>query len=224
MFTYQDRDVPKMPTPGKIHLPILPESVLEEMNDEFMDAKGDPIDTTLLKLPASSLKGTFAKAYKILTEITAQIGWDTLLKCRSSVFVMEEEYREEKKHNNASVTAIHGESPRQSTEDVEQSNGTHTPEEKKETNGDAEEENKNEGDEIEKPATSVAPEEKDEESSDSDKKPAEKYTHFQNKRLCERWLDNLFMVLYEVRLPVHLFTLLILQGLRDSGYCPQLVI
>jgi Chs5-Arf1p-binding protein BUD7/BCH1 len=23
------------------------------------------------------------------------------------------------------------------------------------------------------------------------------YTHFQNKRLCERWLDNLFMVLYE---------------------------
>ncbi|CCX34663.1 Chs5p-Arf1p-binding proteins-domain-containing protein [Pyronema domesticum] len=197
MFTYQDRDVPKMPTPSKIHLPILPESVLEEMNDEFMDAKGDPIDTTLLKLPASSLKGTFAKAYKILTEITAQIGWDTLLKCRSSVFVMEEEYREEKKHNNASVTAIHGESPRQSTEDVEQSNGTHTPEEKKETNGDAEEENKNEGDEIEKPATSVAPEEKDEESSDSDKKPAEKYTHFQNKRLCERWLDNLFMVLYE---------------------------
>ena len=23
------------------------------------------------------------------------------------------------------------------------------------------------------------------------------YSHFQNKRLCERWLDNLFMVLYE---------------------------
>lgn len=23
------------------------------------------------------------------------------------------------------------------------------------------------------------------------------YTHFHNKRLCERWLDNLFMVLYE---------------------------
>lgn len=23
------------------------------------------------------------------------------------------------------------------------------------------------------------------------------YTHFKNKRLCERWLDNLFMVLYE---------------------------
>lgn len=23
------------------------------------------------------------------------------------------------------------------------------------------------------------------------------FTHFQNKRLCERWLDNLFMVLYE---------------------------
>jgi len=26
---------------------------------------------------------------------------------------------------------------------------------------------------------------------------SQNYTHFHNKRLCERWLDNLFMVLYE---------------------------
>src|SRR2546421_9197586 len=49
-----------------------------------------------IQLPAASLKGTFAKAYSLLTEITAQVGWDMLLKCRSNVFVMEEEYRREK--------------------------------------------------------------------------------------------------------------------------------
>ncbi|RPB13907.1 chaps-domain-containing protein [Morchella conica CCBAS932] len=128
MFTYQDRDIPKMPPPAKMHLPVLPEAVLEEMSDENHDPKQDNVDPTLLKLPAGSLKGTFAKAYKILTEISSQIGWDQLLKCRSSVFVMEEEYRHEK--------------------------------------------------------SAITP-------------PAQKYTHFQNKRLCERWLDNLFMVLYE---------------------------
>src|SRR5882757_15569 len=106
MFTYQDRDVPKMPPPNKMHLPILQESVLEEMNEEHYDPKQESVDPTLLKLPAASLKGTFAKAYKILTEITNQIGWDTLLKCRSSVFVMEEEYREEKK--NSSVATLRG--------------------------------------------------------------------------------------------------------------------
>ncbi|RPA92633.1 chaps-domain-containing protein [Choiromyces venosus 120613-1] len=128
MFTYQDRDHPKMPQPTKMHLPVLAESVLDEMSDENHDPKHDKVDSALLKLPAASLKGTFAKAYKILTEITSQIGWDMLLKYRSSVFVMEEEYR------------------------------------------------------FEKTARKIS---------------AQKYSHIQNKRLCERWLDNLFMVLYE---------------------------
>ncbi|KAG0638358.1 Chs5p-Arf1p-binding proteins-domain-containing protein [Tuber brumale] len=128
MFTYQDRDHPKMPQPTKMHLPVLAESVLDEMSDESHDPKHDKLDAALLKLPAASLKGTFAKAYKLLTEITSQIGWDMLLKYRSNVFVMEEEYRFEKSARRIST---------------------------------------------------------------------QKYSHIQNKRLCERWLDNLFMVLYE---------------------------
>ncbi len=53
-------------------------------------------DVALLRLPAPSLRGTFAKAYSLLTRLVAKIGWDELLKCRSSVFVMEEEYRMQK--------------------------------------------------------------------------------------------------------------------------------
>lgn len=194
MFTYQDRDIPKMPTPSKMHLPILQEAMLEEMNEDHFDPKQDIVDPMLLKLPAANLKGTFAKAYKILTEITNQIGWDTLLKCRSSVFVMEEEYREEKK--NSSVATLRG-TPRQS-EDRVSPNGT---EGKPETNGeDSSEDGSGIGAAaIEKPENAVPAEPKtsDDSAPDDERSIAEKYTHFQNKRLCERWLDNLFMVLYE---------------------------
>jgi len=204
MFTYQDRDFPKMPSPNKMHLPVLAESMLDEMSDDNYDPKHDQVDPTLLKLPAALLKGTFAKAYRILTEITAQIGWDTLLKCRSSVFVMEEEYREEKK--NSSVATLRG-TPRPSQEggpsendsetDVEveipQTNGNGTP------TGEEKEEAMENGEVIiEKPEHTVMPEEvKAGSEESSDRKQAEKYTHIHNKRLCERWLDNLFMVLYE---------------------------
>lgn len=226
MFTYQDRDIPKMPQPGKMHLPILLEAVLDEMSDENHDPKQDVVDATLLKLPAASLKGTFAKAYKILTEITSQIGWDQLLKCRSSVFVMEEEYRHEK---SASVTTIKGSvkgSNGNATEEGDDEDGGKEESEKPTVNGEAvKEEPKENGDKtpemadpaaegetkdsatevIEKPEHTVMPEEVKSGNEETHTPvdgvkgpaPAQKYTHFQNKRLCERWLDNLFMVLYE---------------------------
>ena len=55
---------------------------------------------------------------------------------------------------------------------------------------------------LEKPVQAAAGEAED---ADGDVPPAEPFS-FSNKRLCERWLDNLFMVLYEVRCP---FTVLI---------------
>ncbi|KAL7269104.1 bud site selection protein [Rhizina undulata] len=216
MFTYQDRDIPKMPPPARMHLPILPESVLEELSEDQHDPKQDVADPTLLKLPAASLKGTFAKAYKILTEITSQIGWDMLLKNRSNVFVMEEEYRHEK---NASTATIRGSVGKSDGAGSDIGSESEEEKEKTETNGGAEaEENgekeadigngngdaENEGADtpvIEKPEHTVMPEEvksgSEESSVTTDGKPDKKYTQFQNKRLCERWLDNLFMVLYE---------------------------
>lgn len=207
MFTYQDRDLPKMPPFSKIHLPILQDSVLEEMNEDHYDPKQETVEPTLLKLPAGSLKGTFAKAYGILTEITNQIGWDMLLKYRSSVFVMEEEYRQEK---SSSVAAIRGESDASATNTPRESEDVQLSEDEKTVvnangNGDkasSPNEEKEESDEAmpEKPEHTVKPEEvKSGNDADSAefKDNAEKYERLQNKRLCERWLDNLFMVLYE---------------------------
>ncbi|OZJ05425.1 hypothetical protein BZG36_01654 [Bifiguratus adelaidae] len=95
MFTYSERDLHRMPAPARTHLPIKPDvassGIMEE--DQGRDGETDP---TLFRLPAPALHGTFAKAYFLLTLLVKRIGWDELLKCRSSVFVMEEEYRIQK--------------------------------------------------------------------------------------------------------------------------------
>lgn len=100
MFTYQDKDTPRMPQPSRIMLPILSESMLDEI-DEGQPKQGDPHDyihPSLRKLHAAGHQGTFLKAYNLLTKIAAAIGWDQLLRVRSEVFVMEEEYRVERQH------------------------------------------------------------------------------------------------------------------------------
>lgn len=89
-----------MPQPSRIMLPILSESILDEI-DEGQPKQGDPHDyvhPSLRKLHAANYQGTFLKAYNLLTKIAAAIGWDQLLKVRSEVFVMEEEYRVERQH------------------------------------------------------------------------------------------------------------------------------
>lgn len=99
MFTYNERDLHRMPTPARSHLPIkafIAESGL--LDDET--ARDNEADVALLRLPAPALRGTFAKAYELLTKLVAQIGWDELLRCRSHVFVMEEEYRAQKSNRD----------------------------------------------------------------------------------------------------------------------------
>ena len=120
MFTYQDKDAPRMPEPSRILLPVLPESNLDEIDEAPSGLEHEVVHPSLRKLHAAGYKGTFLKAYSILTEITAKIGWDQLLRIRSQVFVMEEEYRTEKqtggggggsqgaKTHNASTTALRG--------------------------------------------------------------------------------------------------------------------
>lgn len=96
MFTYQDKDAPIMPDPKDVYLPTLPETRLEEIDSEPESRYAEQVEPSLLNLRAASYKGTFKLAYGILTEMTAKIGWDQLLKIRSNVFVMEDEYRTEK--------------------------------------------------------------------------------------------------------------------------------
>lgn len=116
MFTYQDKDAPRMPEPARILLPVLPESMLDEIDESQQAYDSELVHPSLRKLHASSYKGTFLKAYSLLTEITARIGWDQLLRIRSQVFVMEEEYRSEKQtgtsNQNASTVALHAPSPK----------------------------------------------------------------------------------------------------------------
>ncbi|KAI9283477.1 Chs5p-Arf1p-binding proteins-domain-containing protein [Umbelopsis sp. AD052] len=109
MFTYSERDQHRMLPPARTHLPIklaLLESGLLE--HEIRDPESDP---NLLRLPAAALHGTFLQAYSLLTKLASKIGWDELLRARSDVFVMEEEYRkakeaEETKRKSVTIETI----------------------------------------------------------------------------------------------------------------------
>ncbi|KAF2263740.1 chaps-domain-containing protein [Lojkania enalia] len=197
MFTYQDKDAPRMPEPQRVFLPLMPEAICDEIDDSNVDDI-ELVHPTLRKLHAAGFKGTFLKAYLLLTEITKKIGWDQLLKIRSQVFVMEEEYRQEKQtvpatqSRNASTTALRSPSPKPNGHgEVEE-----TSDSEEARNGEASGPSAEAGGSIEKPGHTVASEIVKAGSDEPESSP-QNYTHFQNKRLCERWLDNLFMVLYE---------------------------
>ncbi|KAL2066819.1 hypothetical protein VTL71DRAFT_1243 [Oculimacula yallundae] len=188
MFTYQDKDAPIMPEPKEIHLPTLPETRLDEIDSEPESKYTEQVHPSLLSLRAAQYKGTFKHAYSILTEMTAKIGWDQLLKIRSNVFVMEEEYRSEKQP--AQGPPINGDDH---TDDGKSTNGESTAPTLVAENGDI---SASADAEVEKPPHTVTPEEVKGGNEDSEA-TEEQLSRFNNKRLCERWLDSLFMVLYE---------------------------
>ncbi|KAJ0423749.1 Chs5p-Arf1p-binding proteins-domain-containing protein [Aspergillus carlsbadensis] len=198
MFTYQDKDTPRMPQPSRIMLPILSESMLEEI-DEGQPKQGDPHDyvhPSLRRLHAATYQGTFLKAYNLLTKVAAAIGWDQLLRVRSEIFVMEEEYRTERHHSSSKQSSIANVSPPETNGNGEQENGEDAEEDdtaETTVNGDDSQQVEHS---IERPEQTVASEVV--KSGNEDPDPSHSaYTQFKNKRLCERWLDNLFMVLYE---------------------------
>lgn len=126
----------------------------------------------LTKLPAPALHGTFAKAYALLTQLSQVLGWDGLLRCRSEVFVMEDEYRKHKAHEEHRKSM----QPKRSLEDAFLAKKL---------------EETTLNDTVTKPKQAA------DENESEDKDNAEVTVTFGHKRLCERWLDNLFMVLYE---------------------------
>jgi hypothetical protein len=82
MFTFNERDLHRMPTPAKTHLPIKKFIADSNILDED-SARDNEADVALLRLPAPGLRGTFAKAYSLLTLLVSKIGWDELLNGRS---------------------------------------------------------------------------------------------------------------------------------------------
>ncbi|BGP16766.1 hypothetical protein JCM10213_002158 [Rhodosporidiobolus nylandii] len=279
MFTYNERDLHRMPTPARSHLPVKDYIAASGILDDENTSNSSDADVALLRLPAPSLRGTFAKAYALLAKLVSLIGWDELLKSRSLVFVMEEEYRMHRAADPVPESPMappkangHGGSGDRDDESVQEGFGplalatddesdagsvrgvasSSAPAAAPPTSGSsavptiAVNGETEDGRRIDEPAPSspsiptikVSTEsdgerEREElrrfEESDAGRKareevaqpgaarapPEEKEEHegkeqtaeqqeeggqpgtFQNKRLCERWLDNLFMVLYE---------------------------
>ena len=211
MFTYQDKDAPRMPEPSRVFLPTMPETICDEIDDSHASGDVELVHPTLRKLHATNFKGTFQKAYALLTEITKKIGWDQLLKIRSQVFVMEEEYRHEKQtlntsashSRNASTTALRSPSPRANGhEEPNEADADGQQDSTEDAEAAAEAKAKAEAADaeahLEKPPHTVTSEVVHAGSDDPHSATKQKgYTQLRNKRLCERWLDNLFMVLYE---------------------------
>ncbi|KAI1309127.1 hypothetical protein EDD11_004138 [Mortierella claussenii] len=262
MFTFNERDLQRMPKPAKAHLPIRSDIDLSLIDDETgREHEASPFT----------------------------IGWDELLRCRSLVFVMEEEYRmqkeaeesirkgsqartksrdeglpeevpvrdqllspngtpipiikistesererereQEEAEEEARVKAVEvaveksaDENADQSMEDIklddlslssdkedkeqEQEQEQEQDEDQKQgqkvvesdevvENGESEAAQESQhasikGKQIEKPSVAAASDEEDNEDDE-----VELSFSFSNKRLCDRWLDNLFMVLYE---------------------------
>lgn len=185
MNSHKEKYVLKRVVPLKgggddLHLPSPIDVTLEEVSslqssDITYEQKN--LDPQLANLPAANLKSTFALAYDLLTDIVNKTGWEALLKYRAKVFVMEEEYRKDRTNSNVNI----GSSKKELT----------VPEENR--NGDQQKENGlNENDvsstlAVKSPRKELNGNESLETIEDD----------FKKKRLCERWLDNLFMLLYE---------------------------
>ncbi|OAD03025.1 hypothetical protein MUCCIDRAFT_141789 [Mucor lusitanicus CBS 277.49] len=210
MFTYSERDMHRMPAPIKTHLPIKAEIMNSGIMEEDAAGRENEADPNLARLPAPALHGTFAKAYALLTRLASKIGWDDLLKCRSQVFVMEEEYRmqkakedtqksstsvneqEQEQHSRDEPTPSSPASAQENDEQKEQTTETSAADEPKNEEAD----NKNEEAKEDEQSENGEPSEATKEATETSDDDGVNFS-FSNKRLCERWLDNLFMVLYE---------------------------
>ncbi|CAO3594242.1 unnamed protein product [Absidia cylindrospora] len=222
MFTYSERDMHRMPAPAKTHLPVKPDIASSGIMEEDVVSRENEADPNLLRLPAPALHGTFAKAYALLTRLATRIGWDDLLKCRSHVFVMEEEYRMQKAKEEERKTSFSQphititedgetkEAAEQSTGDQDMTKEDNTKDELAEKLDDINLGDDGKNDETDTPPTDDAPKmtdtslerprqaAEDPKTEDKENRANEDVSFsFGNKRLCERWLDNLFMVLYE---------------------------
>ncbi|CAL1708705.1 unnamed protein product [Somion occarium] len=256
MFTYNGRDAHRNLPASRIHLP--PKGPIVDILPERTKTEEDEADPALVRLPAPGLRGTWARAYALLTRLVSKIGWDELLKTRSAVFVMEEEYRMQKQHSdirvaspsspngttsetvihedgsvsksaskgdtlgesstladdNASTRGVRSTTPAHSNRNSEvevdnSTNGLPTIRISTESNRERAVKSQVEDDEkaevngkLEEPAGAAAidglekPVQAGVQDAETSQSSQEAFS-FSNKRLCERWLDNLFMVLYE---------------------------
>ncbi|OLL26435.1 hypothetical protein NEOLI_001270 [Neolecta irregularis DAH-3] len=230
MLNVFDRDDVKMPPHKAENLPIPADCDLPEIIHEDDISRDEIADQSLIRLPSLTLRGTYAQAYTRLTILLEKIGWDELLKVRSMVFVMEEEYRNEKSKNAMATSAQKIQEPAGHAETIPQiesdkkSTDFEPTASAEEINDEGAAKETTEDDENSNSAVCTSLQNHDADSGVTDddyrstygvEKPSQIIerqldqpaivTHtngntdapFHHKRLCERWLDHLFMVLYE---------------------------
>ncbi|CCH59174.1 hypothetical protein TBLA_0B03330 [Henningerozyma blattae CBS 6284] len=178
---------------ANLHLPLPVDVILDEvssLNPQDIQQEHKSADPALVNLAAANLKSTFQLAYKLLTEIVQLTGWEALLKYRSNIFVMEEEYQGTTEEIDKETTSNSATAHNTNTStDQENNNNTNN--------------NNSANDSTE--ATDVGtPNETDDINDQNLTKTKNnisslerKAQSLRSKRLCERWLDNLFMLLYE---------------------------
>lgn len=169
-----------------IHLPSPTDVALDQVTDLLSAtfiAEQKALDPNLSYMPASNLKATFASAYDLLTEIALKTGWEQLLKYRARVFVMEEEYRKDRSN---------GQSRRESRADVSGETPTEEQEEPVVNDSAAQEDFDEESFEVSSNVAVKSPVRCKKQPEELDSQ-----LDYKKKRLCERWLDGLFMLLYE---------------------------
>ncbi|EGV61456.1 bud site selection protein [Yamadazyma tenuis] len=172
-----------------LHLPSPVDVVLDEVSNLQINEvtyEQRNLDPQLSNLPAANLKSTFAKAYDLLTDIVVKTGWESLLKYRAKVFVMEEEYRKDK---SSSAQVVNG----QKNGDHKR-NGSSSSRLNVDTN---ETEDVSSTIAVKSPKASLGEDNSSAVTLDQNEDAENLETEFRKKRLCERWLDNLFMLLYE---------------------------
>lgn len=142
MYITRTKDLVLIGAKDTFQLPVPPDLKLDEDLTQVFGTEVDNlirftpkyeievVDPALIRVNQQNLRGTYKEVYNLLISIIDNIGWDELLRIRSKVFIMDDEYKV-----NFSTTTL----------------------------------------------------------SSNQKSLAE----LNNKRLCERWLDNLFLVLYE---------------------------
>ena len=186
-----------------LHLPSPADVTLEDVSNlhsSEISYEQRVLSPQLSNLPATNLKSTFASAYELLTEIVSKTGWESLLRYRAKVFVMEEEYRKDKSQQaskNASQNTITGNTNGNISQKDNHTYGEgETPQNNEETKATQYLEVNNTGESDEASSTKVLTSPKGDENSVQYSEDTME-EGLKKKRLCERWLDNLFMVLYE---------------------------
>lgn len=137
----------------------------------------------------TKLNCTFKEAYDLLAIMTKQCGWGDLLKIRSEIFVMEDEYNEvvkneqQRENSNSKPEKKNG-----STGGSVESNGSAELELQPQQNLDAN---------IEQNLDAISKKKLTELKNASTMSLADISNKFKSKRLSEKWLDSLFLIFYE---------------------------